>query len=119
MARVLALTADLLFGSRLQAALVAAAHDVQLVASEHELGAALAQAPADALVVDLTNADLDGVAIVSALAPKLAGTRTLAYYSHVDPAVRERALAAGIELAVPRSRVAREAPELLASLLQR
>ena len=37
MARVLALTADLLFGSRLVASLTAAGHDVQLVAGEAEL----------------------------------------------------------------------------------
>jgi DNA-binding NarL/FixJ family response regulator len=119
MARVLALTADLLFGSRLQASLVAAGHEVGLVAGESDLRRALAGGDAQALVVDFTDADLDGAAIVAALARELARTRTLAYYAHVDPAARERALQAGIELAVPRSRVAREAPELVAALLKR
>ena len=40
---------------------------------------------------------------------ELGGTRTLAgFYSHVDVDVRERALAAGFDLVVPRSRINRE-----------
>jgi hypothetical protein len=117
MARVLALTADLLFASRLQASLAGAGHDVRLVAGEGELRAALAADGAQALLVDLTDDELQGEVIVRALATELAGVRTLAYYSHVEPAARDRARQAGIELAVPRSRIAREAPELLARLL--
>ena len=117
MARVLVLTADLLFGSRLHASLAAAGHDVNLVAGEDELRAALGSGGAQALLVDLTDEQLNAVAIFSALAPELAHTRTLAYYSHVDPAARESALSAGIERAVPRSRIAREAAELVADLV--
>ncbi|HEX4563155.1 MAG TPA: hypothetical protein VH115_01770 [Solirubrobacteraceae bacterium] len=117
MARVLALTADLLFASRLQASLAGAGHDVRLVAGEGELRAALAAEGAQALLVDLTDDELQGELIVRSLAAELAGVRTLAYYSHVEPAARDRARQAGIELAVPRSRIAREAPELLARLL--
>ena len=118
MARVLALSADLLFGSRLKASLEGAGHEVRIVAGEGELRAALDGADgADALLVDLTDDELRGEAIVQALAAELVAVRTLAYYSHVEPSVRDRALAAGIELVVPRSRVAREAPELLAGVL--
>ncbi len=45
-----------------------------------------------------------------------ATTRTLGVYSHVDAATRERALAAGFDLVVPRSRMAREGPALVAGL---
>ena len=124
MARVLALTADLMFGSRVHAALAAAGHDVRLVRSERELNDLLAEPGAgaralDVLLVDLTDAALDAAAIYSALRPKLAGVRTLGYYSHVDPAARERALRAGIELVVPRSRMAREGADLVARLQSR
>jgi|GEM_PF-508651 len=117
MARVLVLTADLLFGSRLQASLAGAGHEVDLVAGEDALRAALAHGGAQALLVDLTDEQLNAVAIVSALARELEHTRTLAYYSHVEPAARDRALSAGIERAVPRSRIAREATELVADLV--
>jgi len=41
----------------------------------------------------------------------------LAFYPHVEVEVREQAVAAGIEVVVARSRIAREGPALLAGLL--
>jgi hypothetical protein len=125
MARVLALTRDLLFGSRVQGALTLAGHDVELIADESRLRARLAVVPdadrpaADVLVVDLTDGELDGAAIVSSLAGAdgLGSARTLGFYSHVDPATRARAELAGFDLVVPRSRMAREGPDLVAGLL--
>jgi DNA-binding NarL/FixJ family response regulator len=118
MARLLALTADLMFGSRLISSLGAAGHEVELVASEDELRAALAPGDAQGLLVDLTDEQLGAARIVEALTGELSGMRTLAYYSHVDPSARERGLQAGVERAVPRSRIAREAPDLVAALLE-
>ncbi len=123
MARVLALTGDLLFGSRVQGALAAAGHEVELIADEQRLRTRLADvaAPgAEVLVVDLTDDRLDGAAIVEALAreARLAGVRTLGFYSHVDESARERGKRAGFELLVPRSRMAREGAELVARLGQ-
>ena len=48
---------------------------------------------------------------------ELGATRTLAFYSHVDVEVRERAIAAGFDLVVPRSRMNREGAELVTRLL--
>ena len=122
MARVLALTRDLLFGSRVQATLVSAGYEVELVGDEAGLREMLedAQTPAPAvLVADLTDIELDGAALVQSLAAdgQLGATRTLAFYSHVDAAARERAEQAGFDLVVPRSRMAREGAELVARLL--
>jgi len=103
--RVQILTDDLLFGSRLQAELGAA--------SGHQV--ALGVVPdrgAVAIVADLTH---DAVARIESLAQPR--PPVLAFYSHVEADVRERALAAGLELVVPRSRIAREGPALLDSLL--
>jgi hypothetical protein len=47
---------------------------------------------------------------------ELGDTRTLAFYSHVDVATRERAERAGFDLVVPRSRMAREGAELVTRL---
>ncbi len=124
MARVLALAPDLLFGSRVQGALTAAGHQVELIADEKGLRARLgdlaAPTPA-ALVVDLTNESLDGAALVESLSGEqgLAQVGTLGFYSHVDVHVRERAERAGFDLVVPRSRMAREGPALLERLLTR
>jgi hypothetical protein len=45
--------------------------------------------------------------------------RTLGFFAHVQPEVRERALNAGFDLVVPRSRMAREGPVLVDGLLAR
>jgi DNA-binding NarL/FixJ family response regulator len=121
MARVLALTRDLLFGSRVQGALASAGHDVELIADEPRLRERLAEPAepaAEVLVVDLTDGELDGSAIVEALssAGLLAGARTLGFYSHVDAPMRERAERAGFDLVVARSRMAREGVELVERL---
>jgi DNA-binding NarL/FixJ family response regulator len=122
MARVLALTADLLFGSRIQGDLGAAGDEVELIADEMRLRARLAEADkptADVLVVDLTDAGLDGARIVEMLAGEgaLSSVATLGFYSHVDAQARERAQRAGFDLVVPRSRMAREGGELVTRLV--
>jgi DNA-binding NarL/FixJ family response regulator len=120
-ARVLALVPDLLFGSRVQAGLAAAGHEVELIGGEGRLRERIADTlapPAAVLVVDLTDDSLDGAGIVGSLRldGALPGTRTLAFYSHVEPSVRERAERAGFDLVVPRSRMAREGAELVTRL---
>jgi len=124
MARVLVLTRDLLFGSRVQGALALAGHDVELVADEQRLRAGLADSSdpgraADVLIVDLTDGDLNTAATVHAVLGdgQLGRARTLGFYSHVDAAARVGAERAGVELVVPRSRMAREGAQLVAGLL--
>jgi len=119
MARVLVLTRDLLFGSRVQGALAGAGHEVDLIGDPLRLQALLASAPPAALVVDLTDGELDGAGVVSALSVEgeLGSIRTLGFYSHVDAAARERAERAGFDLVVPRSRMAREGAGMLERLL--
>jgi DNA-binding NarL/FixJ family response regulator len=121
MARVLALVADLLFGSRVQGALTAAGHEVELIGDGTDLRDRLKDptAPAAALlIVDLTDEELDGARVVESLSGEHghAPIRTLGFYAHVDVGTRERAEQAGFDMVVPRSRMAREAPELLERL---
>jgi DNA-binding NarL/FixJ family response regulator len=119
MARVLALVPDLLFGSRVQAALQSAGHDVELIGEPAALRNRLRDAgapPAAVLVVDLTNRELDGAAVVQSLSGELGSMRTLGFFSHVETQTRERAERAGFDLVVPRSRMAREAAELVGRL---
>jgi anti-anti-sigma regulatory factor len=121
-ARVLALVPDLLFGSQVQGSLTAAGHDAQLIGDEARLRERLAEAAGASspavLVVDLTNPSFDGAAIVQALAAEqlLDGVRTLAFYSHVDTDVGETARAAGFDMVIPRSRMAREGAQLVGRL---
>lgn len=119
MARVLALVPDLLFGSNVQGALGAAGHEVELVGAEAGVRDGLSRS--DVLLLDLTSDVVDGVALVEALrrSGELGPVRTLGVHAHVDTATRERARAAGFDLVVPRSRMAREGPELVQRLSRR
>ncbi len=103
MARVLALVSDLMLASRVRESLEAAGHRVSVEAS----------LPAD-LDFDAIVCDLDAVKVeeVAAAAPP-----SLGFYSHLDTERRASAEAAGIDLIIPRSRMARELPRCLAGLL--
>lgn len=105
MARVLSIATDLMLASRVDGALTAAGHHVVRAAS-------VAEAPLDG--IDLVVADLDAESgeALAALGPPV-----LAYYSHVDTETRAAAEAAGVDLVVPRSRMARELPRLADRLL--
>ena len=108
MARVAAHLPDLLFGSKVHGMLVACGHDVRAVDSARELP------PADLLVLDLCE---DPAGRLARFGPAIAATRTLAFYLHTDVETRTAALAAGCELVVPRSRMAREGAALVDGLL--
>lgn len=121
MALVLALVPDLLFGSRVQGALTAAGDDVELIGDVPRLRERLSapdETSAQVLVVDLTDAQLDGASVHESLVEHglLEGIKTLAFYSHVDAETGARAREAGFDLVVPRSRMAREGAVLVARL---
>jgi CheY-like chemotaxis protein len=111
-ARVVAVFDDLLAGSNALGMLRAAGHEAELSGPDaHPGGATL-------LIVDLASSGFDGVALVERLrgTGELEGTRTLGVYSHVDADTRRRAEAAGFDLVVPRSRLAREGAALVERL---
>jgi hypothetical protein len=104
-ARVVSIATDLMLASRVDATLTAAGHHVVLARSVED-------APLDE--AELVVADLDAAdpAALGAL-----DLPVLGYYSHVDVDTRKAAEAAGVDLAVPRSRMARELPALVERLL--
>jgi hypothetical protein len=104
-ARVTAVIGDLLFGSKAVELLSAAGHDVRLVASVPDDLAATA----DVVVVDLTTGAVPADAAGT-------GVKSLGVFAHVEPEVRERALAAGFDLVIPRSRFMREGGDVVARL---
>jgi CheY-like chemotaxis protein len=117
MARVAALIPDLLFGSKVQSALQTAGHEVDLITGELEAWDEVGGI--DLLVIDLTSPDVNGVELFETLAAggELHEVRSLGFFAHVEPEVRERALQAGFDLVVPRSRMAREGAQLVEGLL--
>jgi hypothetical protein len=106
LARVLSISSDLMLGSKVYETLTAAGHEVISSPSIEETSWE---------GVDLIVADLD---VESPEALVGLGMPILGYYSHVDVATKEGAEAAGVDLVVPRSRMARELPELSRRLLE-
>ena len=106
MARVVAISTDLLLGSKVEAMLGAAGHEVTL-------SPALAEAPLDDAELIVVDLDAENPEALVGL-----GIPVLGYYSHVDVETKQAAEAAGLDLAVPRSRMARELPDLVAGLLR-
>jgi hypothetical protein len=104
---------DLLFGSNVMGALQAGGHDPVLVSSPDGLAAALPGA--DVLVVDLTAEAPTRIQAVSGWLGH-EWPRTLGFFSHVESDVRAAAEAAGFDLVVPRSRMARAAAALVDEL---
>jgi hypothetical protein len=104
-ARVTALIGDLLFGSKAIELLSAAGHEARLAPS----APADLAATADVVVVDLTTGDVPEGVVGQ-------GVKVLGVFAHVEPEVRERALALGYDLVVPRSRFMREGGQLVARL---
>jgi hypothetical protein len=104
-ARVVAIASDLLLGSKVEAMLSAAGHDVTL-------SPALAEAPLGGVELIVADLDVENPEALVGL-----GIPVLGYYSHVDTETRDAAEAAGLDLVVPRSRMARELPELATKLL--
>jgi nucleoside-diphosphate-sugar epimerase len=114
MARVVLFIPDLLFGSNVLGALQSAGHDPVLVGDADSLARELNGA--QVLVVDLTADAAERLEWIEGIPWDV--VRTLAFYSHVEADVRTQAERAGFDLVVPRSRMAREGPSLVARLLE-
>jgi hypothetical protein len=99
-ARVAALVSDLMLASRVSTSLEASGHEV-----EQDTGV-----PDELDGIDLVVADLDAVPPESLGG---LGVPVVAFYQHTDTAMKERADEAGLFIAVPRSRMVRELPELV------
>ena len=104
MARIAALVQDLMLASRVRTSLEASGHEVE---QDSDL-------PDELDGIDLVVADLDAVA-----PERLAdlGVPVIGFYQHTDTDMKKRAEEAGLDLAVPRSRMVRELPELVATAL--
>ncbi len=100
MARIAALVQDLMLASRVQTSLQAAGHQVEQDA----------EVPDELDGIDLVVADLDAVP------PERLGelgVPVIGFYSHTDVEMKKRAEEGGLTMAIPRSRMVRELPELV------
>lgn len=100
MARIAALVRDLMLASRVRSSLEAAGHEVEQDSA----------VPDELDGIDLVVADLD---LVEPEALSDLGLPVIGFYAHTDVETKRRADEAGLAMAVPRSRMARELPDLV------
>jgi hypothetical protein len=108
--RVVALAPDLFFASKIDALMRASGHEARIESSADGVAAAVGEV--EVVIVDLHAEGLD----LPDLVQRVQGRPLLGFYSHVDVDIKERAEQAGFAIVVPRSRAARELPELVATL---
>jgi hypothetical protein len=106
LARVAAIVGDLILASRVRTSLEGAGHEVLPSAAldRDALG------DAEVVVADLDAASPEELADL--------GLPVVAFYQHTDVETKRRADAAGLAIAVPRSRMVRELPELVSRQLE-
>lgn len=110
--RVLLITPDLMFGSKVEALILAAGFQPEIVAEAPTRGED--DDHGDALwILDLAQGNVAPEEVAGR------GVPVLAFYSHVDAEVRRDALAAGIDAVVPRSRMLRDGRHLIADHARR
>lgn len=107
MARILAVVSDLMLASRVAEPLRAAGHAVEVRSPGS--GQAGDLSDVDLIVCDLEATDPDSVAGT--------GRPSIGFHSHLDTETGNRARRAGVDLVIPRSRMARELPALVERLL--
>jgi hypothetical protein len=98
-AKVAVLVPELMLGSRITELLRGGGHEIV--------------APDDAQVIVADVMEVDPATV-----PR-PGVRCLGVYAHTQPDVRDRALAAGFDLVIPRSRMVREGAQLVGDLVAR
>ncbi len=113
-ATVAIIVPDLMFQSRISATADALGLTPTIADTPESVGAALAERPA-VVVIDLQAAGIDVLATIRHAVAN--GAHVLAFGRHTDPATLRAARAAGASLAVPRSQLIEELPQLLESML--
>lgn len=114
---VIVVADDLIWSSRLRAAVDRAGTTSVVARTALELATALADSPAEApVIVDLNGRAYDGVEAVRAAAQ--AEHRVLAVGQHEDIELRRRALAAGARRAFSYNKLFSDGPAVVSSLLE-
>ena len=109
--RVLAVIPDLFFASKVSATARAGGVELELAAAQHAAEQVRRKPPA-LVLIDLHAPD--AVALVVALKAAAPTVPVIGFYSHVETVLRQDALGAGADAALPRSQFVHKLAALLA-----
>jgi CheY-like chemotaxis protein len=112
---ILALVDDLFFTTKIGATAKNCGIPVEIVKTKEALIERVRVGPADLIIVDLNGRTTNPVEAIQALKsdPELRSRPILAFLSHVQVELKERALAAGCDVVIPRSLFSQRLAEIL------
>ncbi len=110
--KIVAVVRDLIFRSKIEEVAKQLGQPVTFCVPKELLRLAAANSP-DLIIVDLEDQSGELLNTISTMARKDTKRFTVGYLSHVRTDLREAALKAGVDLALPRSVFVRELPHLL------
>ena len=105
---------DLIFETMIRGAARTSGWRIECAATTARLTKAVSEHSAPLAIVDLNIAPADPVAAIASLRSLNPPPRILAFVSHVDRDLADRAQRAGADQVLPRSRFTTELPQLLA-----
>ena len=111
---VVALINDLIFGTKIVSTGSSLGVSVATLHSVAEVERAMAQSRVSLLIVDLNSAGDAAIDAVRAAAGNVSRPRIVAFVSHIDVDLAERARTAGADDVMPRSRFSQTLPQILA-----
>lgn len=112
---IMAMSADMLFGSRIRGAARATGAEVALIGRPDELQRRAAEQPPTRIILDLDHRRVDMPQLIRALKadPVTSGIPVVAYVSHVNADAIAAARAAGADRVMARSAFVNELPALM------
>ena len=111
---VLAVAPDLIFRGKIKTAAAIQGVAVRMVTQTSSALAALRETPCTRILLDLTEVLDDPIALIASLRAVAPSTPIVGFCSHVQTALKQRALEAGCTAVLPRSVFVQRLPDLLA-----
>ena len=113
MAKVLALVSDLIFRSKISGTAGAVGVEITTISSADALGGALDDDELQRVILDLEAVRTELGSLVETIRTRRGELNIIGYCSHVDGALIEAAIRAGVDEVLPRSAFSARLPELL------
>lgn len=118
--RVVAVLDDMFFSSKIKEAAKQTDLNLEIIKDADGLVESLRKAPPKLILVDLNSKKLNPLSLIGDInsESKLQGITTIGYLPHVEEELKKKAIQAGFDKVMPRSRFSRELPQILKKYAQ-
>ena len=113
--RVVAVLDDMFFSSKIKEAAKQAEVSLEIIKKTDEIIQVIQASPTKLIIVDLNNRNLDPLALIKDIKSRsaLRGIPTVGFLPHVEEDLKNKAIEAGFDSVMPRSRFSRELVKIL------